>query len=248
MEWLKVLVGLVVSVATVFISYNTYTLNQKTNEANAELARIKQQLDGQRFGFDRLKDIYDRTQKYLSDKDQNERWGRALVVLIGSLPEEDIRRDLAGIIQAESTSASVVSGATDVLLRGSDPIVPRAIEDYRAGFLFSQGDPGKTDVTVYVCEGTDDLQRTVAIATQAGTALSRNNRFGRVKGGLWRDFDGYVPVTGTLAIVVDLDHPEVGEYDTLRGILGPSARDLEITRLANPGSRSPWLISLIACA
>jgi len=68
-SWLtgfQVAVGIVISLATAFISWQTHQLNQQTQESTERLKAIEQQLAETRFGFERMRDIYDRTEKYLA--------------------------------------------------------------------------------------------------------------------------------------------------------------------------------------
>ena len=62
----QIIVGVIVSVATILISWQTYRLGRNTEENNAHLKAIEQQLAENRFGFERFRDVYDRTEKYLS--------------------------------------------------------------------------------------------------------------------------------------------------------------------------------------
>ena len=116
LEIFQIVVGVIVSVSTLIIGWKTYELNDKTNENNIQLKNIDRQLSEAKFGFERIRDIYDRAEKYLASTNQDERRGRALVVLISSLPdsESSLRSDLLSIIVREATNNSVAATAADV--------------------------------------------------------------------------------------------------------------------------------------
>lgn len=112
LEKFQVAVGIIVSISTALIGWQTFKLDEKAKESNSQLKIIEQQLAETKFGFERIKDIYDRTEKYLSAEKQDERRGRALVVLINSLPASTIRTDLLQIVVREA-SPTVASTAAD---------------------------------------------------------------------------------------------------------------------------------------
>jgi len=113
LEKFQIAVGIVVSIATALIGWQTFKLDERAKESNSQLKTIEQQLAETKFGFERIKDIYDRTEKYLSAEKQDERRGRALVVLINSLPASTIRSDLLQIVVREAASPTVASTAAD---------------------------------------------------------------------------------------------------------------------------------------
>lgn len=246
-EVLKVAVGLVVSAATAFTGYKTYELNQVTREGNERLKQIELQLSRDRFGFDRLRDIYDRTEKYLAAEKQDERRGRALVVLIESLPDELYKQALAAIIRTETTNAVVASEAANVTLADSEPIVPKSREDYAKGFLFAQGETSKTDLTVYICENARDMDATLADASRIGTGLAETGRYGRIKGSIWKGYDGLVPEQGPVSVVIDQGQGESREYVGLARSIEELLPRSAVKPIPNPGGASPWLISVILC-
>jgi hypothetical protein len=119
-EIFQIVVGIIVSVSTAIIGWKTFELNDKATESTAQLKSIEQQLAETKFGFERVRDIYDRTEKYLSSDKQDERRGRALVVLIGSLPSSSLRSDLLSIVVREASSPIVAATAADTQ-RGKEP-------------------------------------------------------------------------------------------------------------------------------
>src|SRR6266404_2058061 len=93
-EKFQIVVGVIISGATAAISWETYQLGAKTEKNSTHLKAIEQQLAETRFGFERIRDVYDRTEKYLAAPEQNEARGRVLVVLINSLPDNALRAEL----------------------------------------------------------------------------------------------------------------------------------------------------------
>ena len=85
------------------------------------MAKIEKQLSEEKFGFERMRDIYDRTEKYLVMEQQDERRGRALVVLISSLPLSQLRSDLLSIVAIEAKSKSVAAKAADTVVSAPPP-------------------------------------------------------------------------------------------------------------------------------
>jgi hypothetical protein len=115
-EFLKMIGGAIVAVATVWISYQTYLLNDKSQEASDRLKAIEFALSEEKFDFERIRDVYDRTDKFLSGDQSNVRQGKALVVLISSLPESGLRKDLLSLMIIEATADAVAATAADALV------------------------------------------------------------------------------------------------------------------------------------
>jgi len=137
-SWLtgfQVAVGIVISLATAFISWQTHQLNQQTQESTERLKAIEQQLAETRFGFERMRDIYDRTEKYLAApaSAQDPSRGRVLAVLINSIPDTSIRAELLAVITKESKSAPVAAAAATLSVTGklrpatTTTIIPRSL-------------------------------------------------------------------------------------------------------------------------
>ena len=129
----QIAIGIIVSLTTSFIGWQAHQLNQQTQESTNRLKAIEQQLEESRFGFERMRDIYDRTEKYLaapaSEQDTNR--GRVLAVLINSIPDTSIRSELLGVITKESKSVSVAAAAATLSVTGklspatTTTVVPR---------------------------------------------------------------------------------------------------------------------------
>lgn len=122
----QIIIGIIVSVATVTIGWQTYELSAKTNENNLQLKRIEQQLAQTRLGFERIRDVYDRTEKYLSSEKQNQARGRVLVVLINSLPDTQLRTELLTVVTESAQLNSIAAKASDLSagVNSSEPIIP----------------------------------------------------------------------------------------------------------------------------
>lgn len=111
----QVLVGVVVSAATVFIGWQTFQLTERTQESADKLKAIEQQLAENKFGFERVRDIYDRTEKYLSSPTQDSPRGRVLVVLINSLPEAALRSELLAVVAEQAKLDAVAAKAASIV-------------------------------------------------------------------------------------------------------------------------------------
>ncbi len=127
----QIIVGVIVSVATVLISWQTYRLSRNTEENNVHLKAIEQQLAENRFGFERFRDVYDRTEKYLSSANQNQSRGKVLVVLIKNLPDSLLRSDLLSVLSDDAQSNLVAAKAADTKV-GAQP--PKASSTPAPGF------------------------------------------------------------------------------------------------------------------
>jgi len=114
LERFQIVVGIVVSVATLAIGWKTFELNALTERNNEQLTQIKDKLSEDKFAFERLREIYDRTEKYLSSNDQGEKRGKALTVLIKSIPDPTFRQDLLSLVVTESKSVVVAAAAANV--------------------------------------------------------------------------------------------------------------------------------------
>lgn len=117
---LQLVVGVIISLATLLIGWKTYQLNEATNANNQQLKAIERQLNEAKFDFERFRDIYDRTEKYLGSAQQDSRRGKALVALINSLPNSNLRADLLGVMLVEAQNPAVAAKAADIG-RMSDP-------------------------------------------------------------------------------------------------------------------------------
>lgn len=122
-RWLtnfQLAIGVVVSATTAFISWQTHQLNQKTQESTAGLKAIEQQLAESRFGFERMRDIYDRTEKYLAapESAQDPSRGRVLAALINTIPDKSVRSELLAVITKEAKSIPVAAAAATLSLTG----------------------------------------------------------------------------------------------------------------------------------
>ncbi len=110
LEFFQAVIGILISISTAIIGWQAYLLNVNTNETNSQLKRIEQQFAENKFVFERAKDIYDRTEKYLNSE-QDERRGKALVALISSLPDTKLRSELLSVVTVEAKSEIVKTSA-----------------------------------------------------------------------------------------------------------------------------------------
>lgn len=147
MERFQIVVGIIVSIATVLISWQTYRLSVNTETNSAHLKAIEGQLAENRFGFERIRDVYDRTEKYLSSENQNASRGKVLVVLINSLPDSALRSDLLSVVSVDAKSDAVAAKAADLKV-GAEP--PKPLPTPALGFTGDRSlrfDPDKYQAT-----------------------------------------------------------------------------------------------------
>lgn len=112
LEKFQVVVAVFVSLTTAFIGWKTFELNRQARVNNDRLEGIEIKLSERKFDFEQLKDIYDRTEKYLASE-QDEKRGRALVILIGAIPDSRFRADLLSILTVQATQGSVSTAAAE---------------------------------------------------------------------------------------------------------------------------------------
>ncbi len=120
LERFQVVVAVFVSLATAFIGWKTFQLNGQAGINNDRLKEIETKLSERKFDFDQFKDIYDRTEKYLSSE-QDEKRGRALVVLVGAIPDSRFRADLLSILTVQATQGPVSTAAAEKYVGSSLP-------------------------------------------------------------------------------------------------------------------------------
>ena len=93
----------------------------------------------ERFGFERIRDVYDRTEKYLVSEEQDRARGRVLVVLINSLPESGLRKDLLDVVLMEADLDQVADYAATLLTNesGATPGVAPSLTGFSGTFALS---------------------------------------------------------------------------------------------------------------
>jgi hypothetical protein len=123
LESLQLAIGIIISVCTCLISWQTFQLSARQGETTSQLKVIEQQLAENKFSFERVRDVYDRTEKYLSSQDQNLARGRVLVALIGSLPESSTRASLLTVVAETTTSDTIAATAATQRLAISTPTI-----------------------------------------------------------------------------------------------------------------------------
>ena len=101
-----------VSLATAFIGWKTFQLNELAGINNDRLKQIEVRLSERKFDFEQFKEIYDRVEKYLSSE-QNERRGRALVILVNAIPDSSFRADLLSMLTVQAKLGAVSTAAAE---------------------------------------------------------------------------------------------------------------------------------------
>jgi hypothetical protein len=120
LEKFQVVVAVFVSLTTAFIGWKMFELNKQANINNERLKEIETRLSERKFDFEQFKDIYDRTEKYLSSE-QDEKRGRALVILVSAIPESKFRAGLLSILTVQATQGSVSTAAAESYVGASLP-------------------------------------------------------------------------------------------------------------------------------
>lgn len=100
------IVTVLLSIATAYLGFKTFQLNDKTSRTGAEIKRVEAQLKEDRLGFDRVRDVYDRTNEYLTSE-QNARQGAALLALISVIPEPEVRTHFLSVVTAGTTNETI---------------------------------------------------------------------------------------------------------------------------------------------
>lgn len=111
LQGLQIVFGVVVSLTTAVISWQTYRLSQETQQATSRLKEIEQQLAESRFSFERTREVYDRTEKYLTAEKQHESRGRVLIALISSMPDSSLRTDLLAVVTEKAQLSTIAARA-----------------------------------------------------------------------------------------------------------------------------------------
>ncbi len=247
LKFFEVFIGCIVSIVTIIIAVNTFRMQDEAEKNNKKLKDIETKLAGERFEFERVRLIYDRTERYINSKNQDERWGRALVVLIKRVPDKQIRDDLLGAVQVGATSASVSNEA--ISRRRVENNQAKTLADFSRGFIYNKGDENKTDLTVYLCRSSRSKNTLIDTANDVLYTLKNSKKFGLIKASIWRNFDKFVPKKDTITFVFDNGHGEKGELENLRKLLDKIAKRENIIFVdeINSGKSTPWWIAIIVC-
>jgi Protein of unknown function (DUF1353) len=107
------LATLVLSLGTLLIGWQTYHLSASSTATDVELKRLAQEIQNQQFRFDRIRDIYDRIQKYLTSN-QGELEGRAIIALVRSMPESENRFEFLSILSANVRNKPIATEAAEI--------------------------------------------------------------------------------------------------------------------------------------
>lgn len=251
----------VLGVGTLYVGFLAYQLNDKTAEnnkkagengaaiavSNLEIAKLKQNLDEQKFGQEQINAAYDRVERYLIDEKRTQPRCSAIIYYVSRLPDADLVKALMEILGQETTSLCIQTAATAVVVKDQAPSVPTGVEAFQEGFVFARNSAENSDVAVYVCDNPDNVTETVKLATAIGTAIGDSKSFGRVTGSYWRQFDGLVPKRGFITFVVDADHPEAKKVEELQQIITAKVAGTQFVIEPNRGKLTRWLISVVAC-
>jgi hypothetical protein len=189
-KWLtnfQVIVGIIVSVAAAFVSWQAHRLNEYTAETTVRLKAIEQQLAESRFGFERMRDIYDRTENFLAAPAavQNSSRGRVLAVLINSIPDASVRSELLSVITNESKSSTVAAAAATLNVTG------RLRPAKTTTVLPSEVQSASSNPTVPTAKFSGNLALFVNEETYKATTLGEFT-FTDSKGVTWRVPKGFV--------------------------------------------------------
>jgi len=132
-------ITIVLSLSTGLIAWKTYDLNERTTLGSQEIQRLSAQINEERLEFDIVRDIYDRTTRYLASE-QNEKQGIALVALITSIPESLTRSQLLSVISANSTSVNVATVAAEKYTRVSPSLNSTNSSEFIGEFVLELSD------------------------------------------------------------------------------------------------------------
>lgn len=106
-EITQLVIGIFVSILSIYIGFSTYRINLISMENSAQLGQLNQEHENNKFDFDRFRDIYDRVERYITSDSQNERQGRALVLLVDSIPKPELKSKLLALISSDADRGAV---------------------------------------------------------------------------------------------------------------------------------------------
>lgn len=107
-------ISTVLAIITLFLTWKTLELNTRVKDGDIEIKRIAQELQEEKIGFDKTRDIYDRVEKYLSSE-QDEKKGIALVALIRTVSDVETQEQLLSAISYGADSQPVAFEAAEVI-------------------------------------------------------------------------------------------------------------------------------------
>lgn len=125
LEIFQTAVAIFVSLATAFIGWKAFQLNEMAGVNNERLKQIELRLSERKLNFEQSKDVYDRVEKYLSSE-QDERRGRALVILVSTIPESTFRESLLAMLTVQAKQGSVATAAAETYVGKTLPTPKRS--------------------------------------------------------------------------------------------------------------------------
>lgn len=109
-----------------------------------------------------------------------------------------------------------------------------------------------TDVDLFVCGKDKTNQALYQSIMAASESLQKTGRFGESKFKIWEgDLYNELPLeklAGKTTIIIDLDHPEVSEKNTILAALSNVENIPDTVVVDNTGDLSEWRISIVFCA
>lgn len=236
-EKVDISVKVAIAIFTALTSYIAFQWNQR--------------LDERKFSQEQIDHVYDRFVSYLSVAQSGDSKSasqcKLVAVYVKHVANPEIAADLQQILDG-SRSFCVAQAVAEVAVEAKAPIKPAGIDDYRKSFVFSRNSDENSDVTVYVCENANDLEKTVALAGRIGAVISASKSFGQVKGSFWRSYDGVVPQLQKVTFVIDKPkYAEDRKVTEILALLAKASIPAESVSLDNPGAPTPWRTSVIVC-
>lgn len=149
--------------------------------------------------------------------------------------------------------AKIVEGVQNILKESPEavPQIRVSSATYTPGVVVPSTEQtvGFTDFIVFVCEAAWENTAAKTTATAVIDALSATGQVGQVALKRWSLYDE-IPLArlkNRLTVVVDTGHAEARELPRLKRLLASIDNAPKIQVIDNPGTASPWLISLVVC-
>ncbi|MDJ0843867.1 hypothetical protein [Crocosphaera sp.] len=123
----------------------------------------------------------------------------------------------------------------------------KEFSDFYLGSVIKKDPDTRTNFDIFVCKENQEAGHKIAIDL-GKSFMTWDKGFGELTYKLWDNQElSFDEIKGKATIILDKDHPEKGELNSLKSFLNSADNNLEIQTIDNTGDPSPWRISIIVC-
>lgn len=256
--WIK-LVGVVISLLTVLLNYQTFISNQKLQELqkaqedqriliekqNHILNEQRLLLEQQNADFDSRFKVFEQAINLVEQKN-NQKQLKIFLALVQSLPKSDYSNALLSIL-AESSSSDIQEQALNTLIKAR--LSEENSEwDYRP---YRKTTAKFTDYKIFTCKAAGSDLATEKLLVSTIQAFDSSTRIGTIRVKKWTDTSKFslAQLTGKTTVITDKNHPEKKEAERVIKEIKNKVEKLPLINYQDePGSsKSIWQVSIVLC-